>query len=183
MVSSLQVIDALLLVVNGLFKFSYQINNFFVCFVFCSAKHLSGNIRKVGVVADVDTECLEAGHSWLNGVLIHGTNSIPGQRMLQAMDHKTTLEGTAAEYQDIEDYRELIVVRRVRSKQVRQVTTRKRVQKILTEIEHARQNTDNADDFCELLQNVKKEQRGPKKKKTKVQISSSSSSSSSSSTS
>ena len=70
-------------------------------YLHCMPKHLPDCIRKFGVLAKYSTEFGESGHSWTNQVLVSGSNSIPGERMLQVMTAKTLEEYTVEQNPDI----------------------------------------------------------------------------------
>ena len=50
-------------------------------YLHCIIAHIPDNIRLVGLVSEYSTEALEAGHTWMNRVLLHGSNHIKGERM------------------------------------------------------------------------------------------------------
>ena len=65
-------------------------------YLHCVIAHIPDNIRLVGRLSEYSTEALEAGHAWMNRVLLNGTNHIKGERMLQVMTAKTTLRRVCA---------------------------------------------------------------------------------------
>ena len=62
----------------------------------------------------------------MNGVLVHATNSIPGERMRQVMDAKTTSELALRNEPELVEYAERTADNNVRKQKVRLNTSLKR---------------------------------------------------------
>ena len=97
--------------------------------------HIPNNIRDVGLLSDWSTEALESGHSWMNGMLINASNSIPGERMKTVLTGKTTDEYMQNEEPELAEMVERIATKGVEKKERRFKTTMKRVKARLKDIQ------------------------------------------------
>ena len=135
----------------------------------CMSVHIPNNIRLVGKPSDFSTEALEAGHSWMNRVLVNASNSIKGERMEQVLTARNTDDHMLAKNPELKQIQERIDVQKLRQKNVRFKTTMKRVQARLDELTQVIQEASPGDDVAYKLTKLKQERRTKERDSRKKQ--------------
>ena len=125
-------------------------------YLHCVIAHIPDNIRLVGRLSEYSTEALEAGHAWMNRVLLNGTNHIKGERMLQVMTAKTTEECVLSREPELKADSDRKEVKKIHTKNVRQKAAIARANTSLHEVKTVLESGVDADEVAPALQVLKR---------------------------